>query len=99
MSRDFTPKVVTANALLEGDAVWLTEDDQWTRDIAQAELLTNEAHADIRLLEARRRQAEVEGVYLAEAKATPKGAATVHFRETFRTLGPSNHPHGKQSEV
>ncbi|MEM1371234.1 MAG: DUF2849 domain-containing protein, partial [Pseudomonadota bacterium] len=26
--RPFTPKVVTANALLEGDAVWLTADDR-----------------------------------------------------------------------
>ncbi|MEL7205838.1 MAG: DUF2849 domain-containing protein, partial [Pseudomonadota bacterium] len=25
--RPFTPKVVAANDLLEGDAVWLTEDD------------------------------------------------------------------------
>ena len=30
--RPFTPKVVTANALLEGDAVWLTADDHWTRE-------------------------------------------------------------------
>ena len=34
--RPFTPKVVTANALLEGDVVWLKEDDTWTRDIAEA---------------------------------------------------------------
>ena len=33
--RPFTPKVVTANALLEGDAVWLTEDDRWSRDMAE----------------------------------------------------------------
>jgi len=31
MPRAFTPKVVTANALLEGDAVWLTEENTWTR--------------------------------------------------------------------
>ena len=49
--RPFTPKVVTANALLEGDAVWLTESDDWTRDIAEAELLTDEAHAELRLIE------------------------------------------------
>ena len=40
MDRVFTPKVVTANALLEGDAVWLTEDDRWTRNMAEAELIT-----------------------------------------------------------
>ena len=32
-------QVVTANALLEGDAVWLTEDDRWTRRMEDAEIL------------------------------------------------------------
>ena len=52
MSRKFTPKVVTANALLEGDVVYLTADDTWTRDHAQAELIEDEAHAQIRLVDA-----------------------------------------------
>ena len=97
MSRPFTPKVVTANALLEGDAVWLTEDDRWTRDIAEAELLTDEAHADLRLLEASARSSEVVGVYLADAVQTSAGPAPTHFREAFRTRGPSNYDHGKQA--
>ena len=99
MARIFTPKVVTANALLEGDAVWLTEDDRWSRDMSEAELLTDEAHADLRLLEALAQQGEVVGPYLAEAKAGPEGPAPTHFRETFRTRGPSNYPHGKQTEA
>ena len=52
MSRRFTPKVVTANALIEGDVVWLTEDDRWTRTMSEAELIDDEAHAEIRLLDA-----------------------------------------------
>ena len=99
MPRPFTPKVVTANALLEGDAVWLTIDDRWSRDIAEAELLTDEAHADLRLIEAQARQHEVAGVYLAEARAGARGPEPTHFREVFRTRGPSNYPHGKQAEV
>ena len=31
MPRPFTPKVITANALIEGDVVYLTEDDRWSR--------------------------------------------------------------------
>ena len=31
MSRQFSPKVVTANELRDGDVVWLTADDRWTR--------------------------------------------------------------------
>ena len=99
MPKAFTPKVVTANALLEGDAVWLTEDDRWSRDMAEAELLTDEAHADLRLIEAQIRQSEVAGVYLADAKATDHGPAPTHFREAFRTRGPSNYFHGKQTEA
>ena len=99
MPRAFTPKVVTANALLEGDAVWLTEDDRWTRDISEAELLTDEAHADLRLLEAQARQSEIAGAYLADAKPGVRGPEPVHFREAFRTRGPSNYDHGKQADL
>lgn len=98
MSKAFTPKVITANALLEGDAVWLTQDDSWSRSLTEAELLTDEAHADLRLIEAHARADEVVGVYLADAKSGPNGPEPVHFRETFRTRGPSNYGHGKQAE-
>lgn len=96
MSREFTPKVIAANALLEGDAIWFTEDNTWSRNIAEAELITDEAHGDIRLLEAKADQSIVVGVYLAEAKKTDNGPAPTHFREAFRTRGPSNYSHGKQ---
>ncbi|MCG6901762.1 MAG: DUF2849 domain-containing protein, partial [Rhodobacter sp.] len=46
MSRIFTPKIITANALLEGDVVYLTANDTWTRRIDEAELIDDEAHAD-----------------------------------------------------
>lgn len=99
MSRPFTPKVVTANALRDGDAVWLTADDRWTRDIREAELIEEEAHGQIRLIEASAQTDRVVGVYLADAKAGPEGPEPVHFREEFRTRGPSNYFHGKQAEV
>ena len=99
MPRAFTPKVVTANALIEGDAVWLTEDDHWTRDMREAEFITDEAHADLRLLEAQARKDEIAGAYLADAKAGEDGPEPTHFREEFRTRGPSNYAHGKQVEL
>lgn len=99
MSKAFTPKVVTANALLEGDVVWLTEDDKWTREMAQAELIEDEAHAQIRLLHAQGQPAAIVGAYLADAKAGASGPEPTHFRETFRTRGPSNYAHGKQVEL
>ena len=99
MSRRFTPKVVTANDLLEGDAVWLTADDRWTRQMCEAELIEDEAHADIRLLDAQRQKGVIVGAYLADAKAGPNGPEPTHFREEFRTKGPSNYAHGKQVEL
>lgn len=98
MSRDFTPKVLTANDLREGDVVYLTADDRWTRDHHDAELIENEAHADIRLIDASRQSARVVGAYLADARMGPDGPEPVHFREAFRAKGPSNYPHGKQAE-
>ncbi len=96
MTRTFTPKVITGNALIEGDVVWLTADDRWTRVMSEAELIEDEAHADIRLIDGQRRSGEVVGVYLADANAGRNGPEPVHFRETFRSRGPSNYPHGKQ---
>ncbi|WP_108814892.1 DUF2849 domain-containing protein [Loktanella sp. Alg231-35] len=99
MAREFTPKVVTANALLEGDAVWLTENDTWTRNMHEAELITDEAHGDLRLLEAQARADEIAGPYLADAKSGENGPEPTHFREEFRTRGPSNYAHGKQVDL
>ncbi len=96
MAHAFTPKVVTANALLDGDVVYLTPDDRWTRQFHKAELIDDEAHAQIRLLDAEMRHAEVVGPYLADASATGAGPHPVQLRETFMAFGPSNYPHGKQ---
>ena len=99
MPREFTPKVVTANALLEGDAVWFTADSTWSGKITDAEVLEDEAHADLRLLEAQAQKDKIAGAYLADVKEGANGLEPVHFREAFRTRGPSNYNHGKQAEV
>ena len=38
------------------------------------------------------------GAYLADAQPGPDGPEPVHFREAFRTRGPSNYFHGKQAD-
>ena len=98
MPRPFTPKVVTGNALLEGDVIYLAADDSWTRDLARAEVLTDEAHAELRLIEAQARAAEIVGAYLADIAPGADGPEPTHFREDFRRKGPSNYAHGKQEE-
>lgn len=95
MPKPFTPKVITANALLEGDVIYQTPFG-WTRQLEEAEVLTDEAHADLRLIEASAQTSHVVGVYLAEVKLDGAVPSPVHFREDFRATGPSNYPHGKQ---
>jgi len=99
MSRRFTPKVVTANLLREGDVVYLTADDRWSPLHHEAELIEDEAHAQMRLLHAAAQKLLVVGAYLADAKAGVNGPEPTHFREEFRTRGPSNYPHGKQADL
>lgn len=94
MSRrpSFTPKIVTANHLGVGDVVYLSASGEWVRDLSQAELIEDEAHAQLRLLEAEARLHEVVGPYLADAAKGPNGPIPTHFREAFRASGPSNRP-------
>ena len=95
MSKSFTPKVVTANDLLKGDVIYQTATG-WTRDLANAEILTDEAHADLRLIEGSQQIADVVGVYLMDVALDGTAPQTTHFREAFRAKGPSNYVHGKQ---
>ena len=99
MSRAFTPKVVTANALLEGDVVYLAEDGTWVRRLEEAELIEDEAIAQLRLIDAQGQPGRVVGPYLADAKPGHDGPAPTHFREGFRATGPSNRNHGKQADL
>ncbi len=99
MSKPFTPKVVTANALLEGDVVYLDQKSEWVRDLQDAEVVTDEASAELKLLEAEARGHEAVGVYLADVAVEDGMIKTTHFREAFRAKGPSNYRHGKQAEL
>ncbi|MEM6565178.1 MAG: DUF2849 domain-containing protein, partial [Pseudomonadota bacterium] len=95
MPKPFTPKVVTANHLLKGDVIYQTENG-WTRSLKEAEVLTDEAHADVRLIDATQQTSEVVGAYLANVDAASDAPKPTHFREDFRARGPSNYAHGKQ---
>ncbi|MDT0681981.1 DUF2849 domain-containing protein [Roseicyclus sp. F158] len=97
--RSFSPKVVTANRLLEGDAVWLTPSGRWSPDMREADLIEDESRAAQSLAEAESQSGLVVGAYLADAKAGPDGPEPTHFREAFRARGPSNYRLGKQAEL
>jgi len=90
-------KVVTGNALIDGDVVYLDATDAWTRNLSAAHVFTNADIANDALTHANARSHEVVGCYLADVQVTATGIAPNHFREDFRRRGPSNYAHGKQA--
>ena len=96
MPRPFTPTVVTANDLVEGDVIYLARNGAWVREMCMAWLIEDEAEAATQLALAETQPEIAVGAYLADAKAGPTGPVPTHFREVFRAKGPSNRFHGKQ---
>ena len=98
MSRDYRPRIVTANDLFEGDAVYFTASGEWSRVHGDAVVAFSEDAAEKILASANARQDKVVGPYLAEvAMGENNRPQPAHFREEFRTRGPSNYFHGKQA--
>jgi hypothetical protein len=98
MARSFTPKVVTANRLIQGDTVWLTANGYWSSNICEAEFITDADTAELRMIDTETQAHLIAGAYLADAVMGEKGPKPIHFREDFRTRGPSNYAHGKQAD-
>ncbi|CUX79469.1 MAG: protein of unknown function DUF2849 [Roseibaca calidilacus] len=99
MSRHFTPSVLTANDLLEGDVIYLAASGDWVRELSQARLFTDAREAAEALDAAEGQQDRLVGAYLAPAQASADGPKPGHFREAFRAKGPSNYAHGKQAHA
>ncbi len=101
MARRFQPQMATANDLLIGDVIYFTSAGAWSRRIGDAALAHSPEAAEDLLRRASAFPNQVVGVYLVEADLDDQGrAAPAHFREAFRTRGPSNYPwHGRQAET
>lgn len=85
------PAILFANDLLEGDVLFLGTNG-WTRDPAAAAIAFTQADAEALQADgdASAARNEVVDVYLAEVAVDAFGRATPkHFRERFRTMGPS----------
>ena len=95
------PAILIANDLLDGDVVFRTRDG-WTRDPGAAAIAHDDTAADT--LEAAAAAAvlrpEVVDAYLIDVDLRDGGVPVPrHFRERFKTLGPSVHPEfGKQAQ-
>ena len=101
LKRPPLPVILIANDLLDGDVVFRTGTG-WTRDPARALIGQDDATAS--RLEAEGHAAfvrnEVVDVYLVDVAIAPNGVPVPrHFRERFKSLGPSHRPDlGKQAE-
>ncbi|MBU2981715.1 DUF2849 domain-containing protein [Lentibacter algarum] len=92
-------QVITANALLEGDVVYLSKTNHWVRRLEDAEVFADAELAKLALELAEVRDSEVVGVYLMNVSVETGTPAPTHFREAFRQTGPSNRFHGKQEQT
>jgi sulfite reductase (NADPH) hemoprotein beta-component len=98
------PAILLANDLLDGDVVFAFADGAggltWTRDPALAMVAADDAAAD-RLeafAAAELRGNKVVDAYLVDVAIESGSPVPRHFRERFKTLGPSNRPDlGKQA--
>lgn len=92
------PKVITANHLLEGDVIYLTAARDWTRTLNEAVVTNTDEEANDLLGFAETQADIIVGAYLMDV-VVDGIIATTHFREEFRTKGPSNYHHGKQESA
>jgi hypothetical protein len=89
-------KVVTANDLRSGEVIYLRFPHDWTPELSKASVITDDDLAQAGLAFAQRQSNVVVGAYLSDVVAEPDGPKASHFRDTFRSTGPSNYRHGKQ---
>ncbi len=86
-----TGKILTANMLRDGLAVFLTQDQVWSARVDDAHVAHGEDEA--KALEdkglADERANLVVDAYLVAADIAEGGIKTEHIRERIRTLGPS----------
>ncbi|WP_299563343.1 DUF2849 domain-containing protein [uncultured Sulfitobacter sp.] len=97
MTKGFKPKVATANHLIEGDVIYFTSEG-WSRRIETAAVARTAEDAEALIEQAGQCPQETAGASLIDVDLSTGIPRPVHFREVFRTRGPSNYFHGKQAD-
>ena len=92
MGKPFSPKIVSANDLFDGDVVYLDRTGGWTRNIGDARIAATPEEAST-LDAAAHQPARVIGPYLVDVALDPAGRPRpVHYREVLRDAGPTTRP-------
>ena len=68
----------------------------WTPELAKASVIKDDDLAKASLAFAKGQPNTVVGAYLSDVIDERDGPRASHFRERFRSTGPSNYRHGKQ---
>lgn len=94
-------KVLTANRLIDGEAVWYAPDHRWIETIDGAEIARDKAHEE--KLEAIGKAAfaanQVLDVDLIDVDLVDGKIVPLRLRERIRAAGPTNRTdHGKQAK-
>ncbi len=93
-------KILTANRLIDGEAVWLAADHSWARSVDAAEI-ARDAATEEKLDRAGRAAVcknEVLDVEFVDVEIVAGRIRPLRLRERIRAAGPTTHPHlGKQA--
>ncbi|MGB3503188.1 MAG: DUF2849 domain-containing protein [Mesorhizobium sp.] len=95
-------KILTANRLTDGEAVWLSSDHIWVERLEGAHIARDPAGEETLDLLGKQSAArnEVLDVNLIDVEVTSAGIRPIRLRERIRAAGPTNHlDHGKQAEL
>ena len=95
-------KVLTANRLTDGIAVWFANNDKWVETFAPSKVALNDADIEALEAESARAQAaqEIVDVALIDVALENGAYAPLRLRERIRAAGPTNRLDlGKQAEL
>ena len=89
-------KVVTANDLRSGAVIYMTFNGGWVDQLRDATVITDTDLAKASFTFAEGQSDVAVGAYLSDVTDHATGPTATHFRDKFRSQGPSNYAHGKQ---
>jgi len=95
-------QVITANRLLDGEVVWLGQNDEWVESVSDARVFDGkEAVAEgLALGAAAEKDQKVVSVYEMAVTDEDGQIVPVRLREKIRAAGPTTHPDlGKQAQA
>ncbi|MBO6890471.1 MAG: DUF2849 domain-containing protein [Roseibium sp.] len=95
-------KVITANRLLNGDVVWLGENQNWVERVTLAKVFEGKdaVASGLEVGATAEKNQEVVGVYEMDVTIEDGVIHPVRLREKIRAAGPTTHPEfGKQAQA